>query len=50
MSTIVSMLNSEISDLNTPKQPAFTQASLIIQDVKNTDSINDVTLTKVNGR
>ncbi|KAK8312333.1 hypothetical protein V6Z11_D01G033300, partial [Gossypium hirsutum] len=25
MSTIVSMLNSEISDLNTPKQPAFTQ-------------------------
>ncbi|MFQ6641877.1 hypothetical protein Gotur_016873 [Gossypium turneri] len=50
MSTVVSMLNSEISDLNTPKQSAFTQASLIIQDVKNTDSINDVTLTKVNGR
>ncbi|MBA0733473.1 hypothetical protein Gogos_017487, partial [Gossypium gossypioides] len=50
MSTIASMLNSEISDLNTPKQPAFTQAPLIIQDVKNTDSINDVTLTKVNGR
>ncbi|MBA0758935.1 hypothetical protein Gotri_021887 [Gossypium trilobum] len=50
MSTVVSMLNSEISDLNTPKQPAFTQAPLIIQDVKNTDSINDVTLTKVNGR
>ncbi|XP_052875526.1 G-type lectin S-receptor-like serine/threonine-protein kinase At1g11330 [Gossypium arboreum] len=50
MSTVVSMLNSEISDLNTPKQPAFTQAPLINQDVENTDSLNDVTLTKLNGR
>ncbi|KAK8368364.1 hypothetical protein V6Z11_A01G036200 [Gossypium hirsutum] len=50
MSTVVSMLNSEISDLNTPKQPAFTQAPLINQDFENTDSLNDVTLTKLNGR
>ncbi|PPS06028.1 hypothetical protein GOBAR_AA14618 [Gossypium barbadense] len=50
MSTVVSIINSEISDLNTPKQPAFTQAPLINQDVENTDSLNDVTLTKLNGR
>ncbi|MBA0675825.1 hypothetical protein Goari_017349, partial [Gossypium aridum] len=50
MSTVVSILNGEISDLNPPKQPAFTQAPLRIQDVKNADSLNDVTLTKLNGR
>ncbi|MBA0850199.1 hypothetical protein Goshw_026711 [Gossypium schwendimanii] len=43
------MLNSEISDLNTPKQPAFTQAPLMSHDVKDRTSLNDVTLTKLDG-
>ncbi|PPD81870.1 hypothetical protein GOBAR_DD21198 [Gossypium barbadense] len=50
MSTIVLMLNSEISDLNTPKQPAFTQALLINDDFVNCVSFNDVTLTGFDGR
>ncbi|TYI95942.1 hypothetical protein E1A91_D01G034400v1 [Gossypium mustelinum] len=50
MSTIVSMLNSEISDLNTPKQPAFTQALLISDDFEDCVSFNDVTLTGFDGR
>ncbi|KAK8312321.1 hypothetical protein V6Z12_D01G033800 [Gossypium hirsutum] len=50
MSTIVSMLNSEISDLNTPKQPAFTQALLISNDFEDCVSFNDVTLTGFDGR
>ncbi|MBA0638426.1 hypothetical protein Godav_022246, partial [Gossypium davidsonii] len=32
MPTVVSMLNCEISDLNTPKQPAFTEAPLMSHD------------------
>ncbi|PPD81868.1 hypothetical protein GOBAR_DD21196 [Gossypium barbadense] len=35
ISTVISMLNSEISDLNTPKQPAFTQAPLMSHDVED---------------
>ncbi|XP_040943764.1 G-type lectin S-receptor-like serine/threonine-protein kinase SD1-13 [Gossypium hirsutum] len=50
MSTIVLMLNSEISDLNTPKQPAFTQALLINDDFENCVSFIDVTLTGFDGR
>nr|KJB12754.1 hypothetical protein B456_002G034800 [Gossypium raimondii] len=50
MSTIVSMLNSEISDLNTPKQPAFTQALLISNDFEDCISFNDVTLTGFDGK
>ncbi|TYH86370.1 hypothetical protein ES332_D01G037500v1 [Gossypium tomentosum] len=50
MSTIVSMLNSEISDLNTPKQPAFTQALLIRDDLEDCVSFNDVTLMGFDGR
>ncbi|MBA0819823.1 hypothetical protein Gohar_022221 [Gossypium harknessii] len=50
MFTIVSMLNSEISDLNTPKQPAFTQALLISDDFEDCVSFNDVTLTGFDGR
>ncbi|MBA0758928.1 hypothetical protein Gotri_021882, partial [Gossypium trilobum] len=45
MSTIVSILNSEISNLDTPKQPAFTQTPLITHDVGKKVSLNDVTLT-----
>ncbi|KAL1184319.1 hypothetical protein V6Z11_A01G035600 [Gossypium hirsutum] len=48
--TVVSMLNSEISNLNTPKQPAFTEAPLMSHDVKDRTSLNDVTLTNLNGR
>ncbi|MFQ6620915.1 hypothetical protein Gotur_002698 [Gossypium turneri] len=50
MSTVVSMLNSEISNFNTPKQPAFTQTPLITHDVQNRASVNDVTLTDFDGR
>ncbi|MBA0754501.1 hypothetical protein Gogos_019902 [Gossypium gossypioides] len=50
MSTVVSILNSEISNLDTPKQPAFTQAPLITHDVGNKISLNDVTLTNFDGR
>ncbi|TYH29741.1 hypothetical protein ES288_A01G036200v1 [Gossypium darwinii] len=50
MSTIVSMLNSEISDLNTPKPPAFTQGPLMSHDVEDTVSVNDVTFTNLDGR
>ncbi|MBA0641175.1 hypothetical protein Goklo_025754, partial [Gossypium klotzschianum] len=38
MSIVVSMLNSEVSDLNTSKQSTFTQ---------DRGSLNDVTLTKL---
>ncbi|XVF18253.1 hypothetical protein REPUB_Repub11eG0005100 [Reevesia pubescens] len=55
MSSVVSMLNSEIVDLPTPKQPAFTQRDftkdaesfLIMQD---RFSVNDVTITDFDGR
>ncbi|XP_017640333.1 G-type lectin S-receptor-like serine/threonine-protein kinase At1g11330 isoform X1 [Gossypium arboreum] len=50
MPTIVSMLNSEISDLNTPKQPAFTEAPLLSHDDEDRASFNDVTLTNLDGR
>ncbi|TYH86368.1 hypothetical protein ES332_D01G037300v1 [Gossypium tomentosum] len=50
ISTVISMLNSEISDLNTPKQPAFTQAPLMSHDVEDRGSLNDVTLTNLYGR
>nr|KJB12746.1 hypothetical protein B456_002G034600 [Gossypium raimondii] len=50
MSTIASMLNSEISDLNIPKQPAFTQTLLISDDFEDCVSFNDVTLTGFDGR
>ncbi|MBA0878200.1 hypothetical protein Goshw_015732 [Gossypium schwendimanii] len=50
MSTVVSILNSEISNLDTPKQPAFTQTPLVTHDVENKVSLNDVTLTSFDGR
>ncbi|XP_052887348.1 G-type lectin S-receptor-like serine/threonine-protein kinase SD1-13 isoform X2 [Gossypium arboreum] len=50
MSTVVSILNSEISNLDIPKQPAFTQTPLITHDVRNKVSLNDVTLTNFDGR
>ncbi|KAH1120604.1 hypothetical protein J1N35_003764 [Gossypium stocksii] len=50
ISTVISMLNSEISNLNTPKQPAVTQQPLMSHDVENRGSLNDVTLTKLDGQ
>ncbi|TYG81860.1 hypothetical protein ES288_D01G039200v1 [Gossypium darwinii] len=50
ISTVISILNSEISDLNTPKQPAFTQAPQMSHDVEDRGSLNDVTLTNLDGR
>ncbi|KAK8368351.1 hypothetical protein V6Z12_A01G034600 [Gossypium hirsutum] len=50
MSTVVSILNSEISNLDTSKQPAFTQTPQITHDVENKVSFNDVTLTSFDGR
>ncbi|KAB2095396.1 hypothetical protein ES319_A01G033900v1 [Gossypium barbadense] len=50
MSTVVSILNSEISNLDTPKQLAFTQTPQITHDVENKVSLNDVTLTSFDGR
>ncbi|MBA0760364.1 hypothetical protein Gotri_023113 [Gossypium trilobum] len=50
MPTVVSMLNSEISNLNTPKQPAFIQTPLITQDVEDRFSLSYVTLTDFGGR
>ncbi|TYI95936.1 hypothetical protein E1A91_D01G034000v1, partial [Gossypium mustelinum] len=50
MSTVVSILNSEISNLDTPKQPAFIETPLMTHDVENKVSLNDVTLTNFDGR
>ncbi|GKV19158.1 hypothetical protein SLEP1_g29452 [Rubroshorea leprosula] len=56
MSTVISMLNSEIVDLPSPKQPAFILKQ-IAKDAKSPSqhgqrrcSINDVTVTIVQGR
>ncbi|KAF8030791.1 hypothetical protein BT93_D0087 [Corymbia citriodora subsp. variegata] len=55
ISTVISMINSEIVDLPRPKQPAFT-ARKITQDndssrqSQKTCSANDVTLTALQGR
>ncbi|XP_040943770.1 G-type lectin S-receptor-like serine/threonine-protein kinase At1g11330, partial [Gossypium hirsutum] len=50
MSVVVSMLNNEIPNFKTPKQPAFTQTPLITHNVQNRASLNDVTLTDFDGR
>jgi len=55
VSTIISMLNSEIVDLPTPKKPAFIerQSSLDTESVTQShkiNSINNVTISDLNGR
>ncbi|GLT45637.1 hypothetical protein SLA2020_194560 [Shorea laevis] len=56
MSTVISMLNSEIVDLPSPKQPAFilkqiaTNAESSCQHGQHRCSINNVTVTSVQGR
>ncbi|KAH1105738.1 hypothetical protein J1N35_009506 [Gossypium stocksii] len=50
MSMVISMLNSEIIDLLSPTQPAFT-AAFYGESLPNSKwSINDVTITNVKGR
>ena len=55
VSVVLSMLNSEITDLPNPKQPAFTerQASSqkgFPQSSQQIFSVNDITVTNVEGR
>ncbi|XWS10292.1 hypothetical protein CRYUN_Cryun39dG0063300 [Craigia yunnanensis] len=55
MSTVVSMVNSEIVDLPTPKQPAFTETQMTqdaesLENIENRFSMNEVTVTDLNGR
>ncbi|OMO83122.1 Cysteine-rich receptor-like protein kinase, partial [Corchorus olitorius] len=51
MSSVVSMLNSEIVDLPTPKQPAFS-GTQFTQDANEEGgfSVNYVSITAFNGR
>lgn len=54
MSTVISMLNSEIVDLPTPKRPAFSerQIGLGTESFQQTKggSVNNVTVTVLTGR
>ncbi|TYG59134.1 hypothetical protein ES288_D08G277500v1 [Gossypium darwinii] len=50
MSMVISMLNSEIIDLLSPTQPAFTAAFYGESLPNNTWSINDVTITNIASR
>ena len=55
VSTVTSMLNSEIVDLPPPKKPAFVerQSSLDTESItqnQEINSINNVTISDVNGR
>ncbi|XVE90428.1 hypothetical protein DITRI_Ditri20bG0076900 [Diplodiscus trichospermus] len=55
ISAVISMLKSEIVDLAPPKQPAFTDRQIASdtessQNNQNRCSINDVTVTNVEGR
>ncbi|XVF30513.1 hypothetical protein REPUB_Repub16aG0064400 [Reevesia pubescens] len=55
ISTVLSMLNSEIVDLPTPKQPAFTEKRIVldresIQNNQNRCATNDLTVTNIQGR
>ncbi|KAL9346766.1 hypothetical protein Peur_061619 [Populus x canadensis] len=53
--TVISMLNSEIADLPTPKQPAFSERrseldTESLQHDQRPESINNVTVTLLSGR
>lgn len=54
-STVISMLNSEIADLPSPKKPAYTEREMIkdtgsIECDERMPSINDITITKIQAR
>ena len=50
ISAVISMLNSEIVDLSTPKQRAFTESNIAVDVGSPRCSINDVTVSNVEGR
>lgn len=52
MSTVISMLSSEILDLPSPKRPAFTstQADVYTQQDQKPCSVNNLTVTIVEPR
>ncbi|KAK2987266.1 hypothetical protein RJ640_017569 [Escallonia rubra] len=50
VSTVLSMLSSEIADLPTPKQPALTVRQISKETSQNTCSVNNITATIVEGR
>lgn len=55
MSTVMSMLNSEIVDLPAPKQPAFTERQNAVdpessEQSQNRCSVNNVTITVIEAR
>lgn len=51
VSSIISMLGSEIATLSSPKQPAFTERqSDSSQESHNTCSINNASITVIEGR
>ncbi|OWM77578.1 G-type lectin S-receptor-like serine/threonine-protein kinase SD1-13 isoform X2 [Punica granatum] len=54
-STVISMLNSEITDLRIPKRPAFTERQIThdtesSEQSEGTRSINHITITTIEGR
>ncbi|KAF7120684.1 hypothetical protein RHSIM_Rhsim13G0167400 [Rhododendron simsii] len=50
MSTVLSMLGSEIANLPKPKQPAFTQRPVLSESHSSQPCTNDLTITIVDGR
>ncbi|KAK3188159.1 hypothetical protein Dsin_027720 [Dipteronia sinensis] len=55
MPTVISMLNSEIVDLPTPKQPAFTETQNALdtessEQIRENRSVNYVTISVIGGR
>ncbi|KAI8525289.1 hypothetical protein RHMOL_Rhmol13G0219200 [Rhododendron molle] len=50
MSTVLSMLSSEIANLPKPKQPAFTQRPVLSERHSSQPCTNDLTVTIVEGR
>ena len=47
---VISMLKSEIIDLPPPKQPAFIERQIALKTESSQCSINNVTITMVQGR
>ncbi|XWS65048.1 hypothetical protein CRYUN_Cryun05aG0057400 [Craigia yunnanensis] len=50
ISAAISMLNSEVVDFPTPKQPVFTESNIAVDVESPRCSINDVTVSNVEGR
>ena len=50
MSNVLSMLNSEIAELPPPKLPAYTATLGLSESESSQHSVNDVSLTTLQGR